>query len=540
MAAKEALYYNATFHTGDTREPIVDAILVRGERIAATGSRSDLESAVGPGARFVDLDGRTVVPGFNDCHCHVLGFGLELERIDVSAGAVKGIPDIQRAVSVRARQTRRDDWVLGRGYDQNMLVEGRHPTAADLDESAGGRPVALWHTSGHVLTCSSVALTLAGITRDTQDPPGGAIDRDDHGTPTGVLKESAMELLASVIPPPSHAQGVEAIARATALMASFGITSATDAATGHGHSITPELAMYREVAFSNAPKVRLSLLPQILYVAPPESDEYHRVEEFDVGDRPDWLRLSGTKIFSDGALSTRTAAMRQPYDGDPNNEGILLWEPSTLLAMMRRAHAAGWQIATHALGDRAVELVVACYEKTTQGARLGDRRHRIEHCMVCDEELGKRILDLGVVPVLQPDIFRLGDGYIAALGVARAEEVIPMHIFQTLGIPVAFSSDAPVVPCDPLLNIRSAVERVTPGGVTLGRHHAMTVMESIRLYTAGGAFATHSEKEKGKLVPGMLADFAVLSLDPAATPVDEFDGLYVNMTVAGGRPTYER
>jgi predicted amidohydrolase YtcJ len=207
--------------------------------------------------------------------------------------------------------------------------------------------------------------------------------------------------------------------------------------------------------------------------------------------------------------------------------------------MMRRAHAAGWQIATHALGDRAVEMVLDCYAEAMEGETAQERRHRIEHCMVADEGLGRRIRDLGIVPVLQPDIFRLGDGYIPALGQERASEVIPMRVFESLGIRVAFSSDAPVVPCDPLLNIRSAVERVTPSGVTLGRHHTVPLMEAIRLYTAGGAFATHTDGERGHLRAGFLADFAVLSRDPATMAMDDFDELHVVQTAVGGRVIFE-
>jgi predicted amidohydrolase YtcJ len=259
-----------------------------------------------------------------------------------------------------------------------------------------------------------------------------------------------------------------------------------------------------------------------------------------VGSRPDWLAVEGTKIFSDGAMSTRTAAMRRAYLGDPDNHGILLWPRETLANMMHRAHAAGWQIATHALGDRAVEVVLDCYAEAMRGETAHTRRHRIEHCMVCDEELGRRIRDLGIVPVLQPDIFRLGDGYVTALGSERAEEVIPMRVFTSLGIQVALSSDAPVVPCDPLLNIRSAVERVTPGGVALGRHHSIPLIDAIRFYTAGGAHATHTDSERGRLRRGYLADFAVLSHDPATLAEEDLAELHVTMTVVGGRTSYEK
>jgi predicted amidohydrolase YtcJ len=521
----------------DESAPAAEAMLVRGDRIAAIGSLGEVEAAADRDTRRVDLEGQAVIPGFNDAHCHILSLGQNLRQIDVSADAVRAIGDVQRAVRERAGGTPLGEWVLGRGYDQNMLAERRHPTRQELDEATDRHPVVLWHTSGHVLTANSLALERAGITAETDDPPGGVVDRDEHGEPTGLLKESAMELIGAAVPRPDVAEGAAAIREAMSLMGSFGITGATDAATGHGPSAEPELAMYRRAAEEGLAG-RILLLPQIVYVAPPDGDEACSPSDFDAGSRPEWLAIEGTKIFSDGAMSTRTAAMREAYAEDPSNHGILLWPRETLVSMMCRAHAAGWQIATHALGDRAVEVVLDCYAEAMSGETAHARRHRIEHCMVCDEDLGRRIRELGIVPVLQPDIFRLGDGYITALGLDRAEDVIPMRVFESLGIRVALSSDAPVVPCDPLLNICSAVERVTPSGVTLGRHHAIPLMEAIRLYTAGAAYATHTDNERGRLRPGYLADFAVLSHDPATLPTEDMAALYVTTTVVGGRVSY--
>jgi predicted amidohydrolase YtcJ len=539
MDGNGTLYCNATIHTMSDTGSTAEAMLVRDGSIAAVGSLSDVENGALAGDRRVNLEGQAVVPGFNDCHAHILGFGLDLEQIDVSVDAVRTIADIARAVRARSAEMPAGEWVLGRGYDQNMLAEHRHPTRRDLDEAVPDHPLVLWHTSGHVLTCNSKALERAEITAGSENPAGGEIERDEHGEPTGLLKESAMELMGRIIPPPGTEESSEAILRAMEVMASFGITSATDAATGHGASIDPELEAYRRAASSGRLAGRITLLPQIGYVAPPHGDDVRSRDEFDAGDAPEWLAISGTKIFSDGALSTRTAAMRRPYAEDATNRGILLWEQPVLESMMRRAHGAGWQIATHALGDRAVEAVLDAYQGAMSGQERQGHRHRIEHCMVCDEGLGRRIKNLAIVPVLQPDIHRLGDGYITALGVERAQDVIPMRVFEHLNIPVAFSSDCPVIPCNPLEVIRSAVVRRTPGGIVLGRHHAVSVMHGIRLYTAGSAYATHTDTIKGTLRPGLLADFVVLSRDPAATTIDDFDDLTVTRTVVGGEIRFQ-
>lgn len=533
------LYLNATVFTMDRSVPRVESLLVRDGRIAVLGRREDVEAQADRGTRRVDLAGGTVIPGFNDCHCHILSFGLTLQQLDVGADAVRTIEDIRRAVAERAQATG-EGWVVGRGYDQNALRERRHPTRFDLDEVSAGRPVVLWHTSGHALTCNSRALALAGISAATATPPGGEIERDSHGEPNGVLKESAAtDLVARAMPAPTVEEGTEAVIRAMEVMASQGITSASDAATGEGPSIRPRLEMFRRALASGRLAGKITLMPQILYVAPPDSAESHRRAELDVGDRPDWLHVGPTKIFSDGAITTRTAALREPFaDGDANT-GLLIWEPNTLTDMIARAHKAGWQIATHAIGDRAIELVLDCYERALKQEPRVDHRHRIEHCMLLDRSLVRRIQELGVIPVLQPGfIGRLGDAYIDALGMDRASQLNPMALFDAFGVRVAFSSDRPVIPGAPLDGIRSAVRRVTPRGITLGAQHAISPLEAIRYYTAGSAYATHAEGVKGTLARGMPADFTVLSHDPTSLSPEEFDRIHVTRTVVAGTETY--
>lgn len=541
MAEQATIYENCTIFTMDRAAPPAEALLVGGDRIVAVGAADEVESQADSGTRRVDLAGRTVVPGFNDCHCHVLSFGLALERLDVGADAVRSIEEIKLAVRRRAAVSAEGAWILGRGYDQNALQERRHITRYDLDEAAPAQPVVLWHTSGHALACNSRALELAGVRANTSPPAGGDIERDAHGEPTGVLKEApATDLVSRAIPSPTIAQGAEAIVRAMEVMARQGVTSATDASTGEGESISPSLEMYRTALRSGRLAGRITLMPQILYVAPPDSEEVRRPSELAMGDQPAWLAIGATKIFSDGALTTRTAALREPYADDATNSGLLIWEPETLASMIRRAHLAGWQIGTHAIGDRAVELVVNCYERALAETPRKDHRHRIEHCMLLDERLGQRIKRLGLVPTIQPGfIGRLGDAYIAALGMERASQLMPTQLFARLGVPVGFSSDRPVIPGLPLQGIRAAVERRTPGGVPLGLEHAVDTLEAIRLYTAGSAFAGRAERERGMLRRGMQADFTVLSRNPAGMTGEELDDLRVTMTVVGGGMTFE-
>lgn len=535
--ADETLYVNGIIHTV-VGERMADAMLVRADRVVAAGARPEVEAAAEPGARHVDLAGQAVVPGFNDSHAHVLWLGLTLDQVDVGAGTVDSHAGIVRALAERARSTPPGEWVLGRGYDQNTLVERRHPTRTELDAVTNDHPVVIRHTSGHVLSCNSRALTLAGITDDSDDPPGGEIERNAHGNPTGVMKEAAMDLVMAHVPPPTVAEGAAAIARAAAEAARHGITSMSDAATGRVPDTVTAFEMFERAVDEDLP-VRLQIMPEIRYVAPPGETGAAPPETF----RPDAdrlrLSLGPVKVFADGALSTRTAAVRRPYAGDGENTGILLWPRETLEDMIARAHAAGWQIATHALGDRAVEHVLGAYRAALAMEPRHDHRHRIEHCMMLDAAMAHEIAALGIVPSLQPDIFRLGDGYLDALGIERASDVIPVATLRRAGARMAFSSDCPVIPCDPLAVVRSAVERRTPRGVRLGTAEAATVPEAIRLYTEGGAFATRFDGLKGRLERGYLADFAVLSSDPLAGLPDDPAELRVTRTVMGGRTTYE-
>lgn len=540
MNEEPVLYVNGNIFTMDRDTPRVEALLVRDGRIAALGPRDLVEVRAEGYVRRVDLEGRTVVPGFNDCHCHILSFGLNLEQVDVGADTVRTIADIKHALGQRAQRSAEGEWVLGRGYDQNGLEERRHPTRRDLDEVSTRHPIVVWHTSGHALTCNSRALELAGLTAATETPSGGDIERDEHGEPTGVFKESpAMNLLSSQVPPPTLPQGAEAIVRAMDVMASQGITSASDAATGHGPSITDEVQMYRSAARSGKLAGRIVLMPQIEYVAPPNSDDAHLVSEFLVGDDPEWLQIGATKIFADGALTTRTAALREPYADGDSNSGLLIWDQETLCSMIRRASAAGWQIGTHAIGDRAIEVVLECYEQALRETPRQDHRHRIEHCMLLDRELGRRIQQMGIVPTIQPGfISRLGDAYVAALGMERASQLMPMQLFDWMGITVGFSSDRPVIPGAPLRGVRSAMQRVTPQGIQLGPEHTMTALEAVRHYTSGSAYATHTEDWKGTLRRGSVADFTVLSRNPAETNFEDFGAIRVLITVAGGTETF--
>ena len=531
------IYTNCTIITCDPSHPRAHAIIVKGDRIVAIGDAETVAGVAGTGTRRVDLDGACVIPGFDDCHMHILSLGLSLQQLDIRPDKAPSITDIQRLIGRAESSSKDEDWILGRGYNQNLLAERRHPNRHDLDAVSGNHSVVLWHTSGHVLTANSRALNLAGITSDTSPPPGGEIDRNDSGEPTGVLKERAMDLMRRALPPPSPDQAHDAILAASSALAREGITSASDAATGQHAGITAEVEAYVAALETGNLKTRMVLMPMAQdVVTAAGAPDAMPPNNLSAGAHPTWLRIGAMKIFADGALTTRTAAMRKPYEGS-DEDGILTWEPSELVRIVREAHQLGWPVATHAIGDRAVEVVLDAYESTQAHS---EDRMRIEHCTICDSGLVARMKAMNVIPVLQPeDIAVLGDAYPASLGEVRAANNSPVSWFREAGLHIAFSSDRPVTPGNPLAGIRAAVERTTASGVVLGPGHHIDAEMALTYYTGGSAYATRTEVDKGRLSPGFLADFAVVDRDITAIPAHEITEANILMTVVGGTAVYE-
>jgi len=525
---RENLLYNVTIYTMDERQPVAHAMVWREETILAVGELDDLAARY-PSAERVDGGGLYVVPGFNDCHCHILAYGLDLSAADLSPEQAPDLPSLIRQLRRWAEQHPDAEWIRGSFYDQNRLAERRHPTRHDLDQVSTQKPVFIEHTSKHGGVANSVALRLAGITRETPDPPGGAIERDAQGEPTGVLLETAVDLVTRHQPPLSHRQRVQAVHLAAQAMAQKGITAAADASVGW-NDLEGEIVAYAQAVNEGAP-LRISLM--ILASALRQNGTWKTPQE--VGTGSDGVRVGIAKVFADGALTTRTAALKEPFV-DTGTTGMLLHPEEELRDLIVGAHRAGWQVATHAIGDRAIELALNLYAQASQEHPRPGVRHRIEHCMLLDDGLIERLRAQGVTAVLQPEfVARLGDAYRAGLGEERASRLNRVASLLRVGVPVAFSSDCPVVPGAPLDGIRAAMGRQTAQGAVLGEAEQVDALTAIRLYTLGSAWAVGDEALTGSLRAGKRADFVMLSRDPAATPAEEWEDVHVVATVFGGR-----
>ncbi len=530
----DLVYTHAALPLTDT--PASCVAIAQG-RIVAVGRAQDVLPLAGPGTRVVSLNGAALLPGFHDAHCHVLGFGLSLAMVPLADA--RTMPDLVRRLQVRADEQAAglETWIRGRGYSQNVLAERRHPARHDLDAVAGGTPyVLITHASGHAVSVNSRVLERANITRETPDPPGGTVVRDETGEPTGVLLETAVDLAYGVAPAPTRGELAAALGNAGRALNAMGVTSAVDATRGvSAWDSAADIPVYSEAAASGALSVRCSLMMTLACLASLDTVPVPG----ELMTETDWVRVGPAKIFTDGALTTRTAFLRSPFTGS-DSLGTAVWTADELNPMVARVHAGGWQIAAHAIGDAAIDLCLDAYGKAQARAPRADARHRIEHAMLLWPDQVGRMARLGVLPVYQPEfILRLGDAYVAGLGGSRAARLMPYAETQAAGLPLVFSSDLPVIPGRPLDGVLAAALRRAPSGQTLGAQHRVSVTDALRAYTAGAAYSVFLEGDRGRIAPGQRADFVVLDADPRALPPDEWaQGLSVRATVVGGNVVY--
>jgi len=522
-------------------EGFAAAVATRGERILAVGTAEAVAATRGTRTRVIDLGGRLAVPGLNEAHLHVVPVGLGMVEMNLRPETgVACLEDIYREVAAAAVVRAPGEWITGRGYDHNELAELRHPGRADLDRVAPRNPVYIVRTCGHVAVANTLALEAAGIGAETPDPEGGRIGREGGGL-TGLLAERAMRLVADARPRPDRRQLVDAIERAGRFLLSQGFTSAMDAAVGFVAGME-ELRAYDEAEAAG----RLPLRIWACIHANPSDGiaAAAHAAGYRFGRGSGRLRIGAMKIFADGSAGALTAAMSEPYlEGDPANRGILAFPVPVLHEALARYHRQGYQLAIHAIGDVAIEAVLAGIEAAgSAGAPVAGRRHRIEHCGFTREDHVRRMAAAGIDPVPQPVfIHEFGDLYIRNVGRARAERSYPMRRWLDAGLHPAASSDAPVCASDPFRNIYAMITRRTRHGTTVGADQCLTVAEALHAFTALGAYTQFAEESRGRIVPGLLADIAVFSRDIfAATPEEILTDTRCDLTILGGEVVFER
>ena len=507
--------------------PEAAAIAVRGETVAAVGSDEEVLRWRGPATRVIDLEGRRVVPGFNDAHLHFVSGGFGLLSLDLRPARDEG--DLAARIASHAASLPPGRWITGGRWDHELWTRKALPTRASIDTGTPRNPVLVSRVDGHQALANSLALTLAGITRETPDPPGGTIVRDGRGEPTGILKDNAMDLVTRVVPPPSHEETLAAVRAAMKEAARLGVTSVQD------NSPPSALRAYRDLRRDGALTVRIN--------AWQNAGSLDALGKAGIvgGIGDDWLRIGAVKIFADGSMGSGTAAFFAPYSDDASTSGLLVSGEKALKDRIRQADAAGFQVAVHAIGDRAVALVLGALEEIANGGRKAERP-RIEHSQVIRAADLPRYRALGVVASIQPS-HCISDMAWAGkrIGPVRIHDAYRFRSLLDAGIPVAFGTDWSVEPLDPRVGLYAAVTReAREGGPAGGWHPAekLTIDEALDLYTRGPAFAESAEGGKGTLEPGKLADLVVFGEDVVAlgrTAPRKLLTAPVEMTVVGGR-----
>ncbi len=525
---------NARVWTVDPSRPEAEAVAIHGDRITAVGSRAEVERWRGPKTRVVDAGGRFVMPGFNDAHIHLMTGGAQLDSVDLKDAATP--EEFARRISERARGAAKGEWILGGNWDEQGWPGAPLPTRALVDAVTPDTPVFVTRYDEHMSLANSVALRLAGVTSATPDPPGGVIVRDAKGNPTGILKDAAQAYVFKVIPPPTAEQRAYTLRRALGHMASLGVTSVQDMGPD-----PDDVAVYEALASRGELTARIRAVPAEVPLAA-------RLASGPVRHHPSaFLRVSGAKGFADGSLGSTTAFFFAPYTDDPASRGLLADEMQPLDGMRARLVAidkAGEQLCIHAIGDRAISMVLDLFADVQRANGSRDRRPRIEHSQHLAPKDFARYAQLGAIASVQPS-HAIDDGKWAEkrIGPERAKTTYAFRSFFDHQVRVAFGTDWPVAPLDPLQTIFAAVTRATLDGKRPGGwvpEQKVSVAQAIEACTTGAAYAEFEEGNKGSIRVGKLADLVMLSGDPFRVAPEAIAGLKVAMTLVGGEVVYER
>jgi predicted amidohydrolase YtcJ len=531
--AADLIITNGKIWTVDKSLPTAQAVAVVGDRIVAVGSAAEIEVWRGPGTKVIDAGGKLVLPGFNDAHVHFVSGGMQLDNVQLKDAT--SAQEFARLIGERAKVTPKGEWILGGNWDETKWTPPNIPTKQLIDALTPDNPVFVTRYDGHMGVANSVALRSAGITAQTQDPPGGTIVRDAQGNPTGALKDAAADRMYKVIPALTHDQRVRIVKRAMAHAASLGVTSVQNMSADY-----EDIAVYDELL------QRGELITRI-YAAPLIGNVHDLAK---IGVRHafggPYLRIGALKGFADGSLGSGTAYFYEPFLDQGENHGLLSDEMHPISLMrdrMMTADAAGLQLCTHAIGDQAISIILDLYAEVTKAHGEADRRFRIEHAQHMAAKDFARFAELHVIASVQP-YHAIDDGRFAEahIGRDRSSRTYAFRTFLDRGVRLALGTDWEVAPLDPMQTVYAAVTRATLDGKNPGGwfpEQKLTVPETIEAYTMGSAYAEFQDNVKGSITSGKLADLVVLSDDIFTIPPEKIRDVHVLKTVLGGRVIFE-
>ncbi|HKM65683.1 MAG TPA: amidohydrolase [Candidatus Acidoferrum sp.] len=534
-AHKTIYYLHGRIYTNDPKQPWASAIAVRDEKILCVGSIEHIMLDCGgsnPEAETIQLKGRFVMPGFNDAHTHLGGAGHDKLTLDLKG--TDSIDELQQRVRAAVAQHKPGEWVVGSGWDQTRWPDKKFPTRQQLDDVSPDNPVFLVHISGHVAVANSLAIKRTEITSDTKNPAGGEIERDTDGNLTGMFKEgSAMEYVEQKIPEPTEEERRHGIELVLQELARNGVTSAQD------NSSWDDFLVYHQL--KEEKKLTVRITEWLPFMAPLTELQNMRSEG---GTKDPWLKTGALKMVTDGALGSRTAAMIAPYSDDPSTSGILTIEPEKLKAMALERDKLGFQLAFHAIGDRANRVALDVFESVIRVNGTRDRRDRIEHAQVVAPEDIARFGTLHVIASMQPS-HQTNDMRWAEqrIGPERVKGAYAWNSLQKAGATLAFGTDYDVESINPFAGLYACVTRELPEGGPVGGwqpQEKISLEDCIRAYTSGSAYAQFEDGKKGELKIGEYADFIVLSQDLTKAAPKDFLKTEVLQTTVGGRTVYQK
>ena len=524
----ELILHNASIWTVNPQQPRAEALAISGGRFLAIGTNDEVLALASGGAKKIDIGGNTVLPGFIDAHSHPAEAGLDhLRMVDCD---LRSIADIQAALRKRAAQTPPGQWVLGFKYDDTKTADNRPLIMQDLDSAVPDHPVLVEHRGGHTAWLNSLALKTAKLDQNTPDPPGGKYDRDPAtGQLNGHVRERAKAAVEAVIPHQfsrdDRREGVKLISQ---MLVRTGITSVTDALGSPDN-----LLAYQDARSAGDLSVRVYC--SIFH------EHIDRMIEAGIrtGLGDEWVRVGFMKMICDGSISERTARLSQPYMGRPNDFGILVSTEEELYQWGRKAHAAGWQIGTHANGDVGIDTTLRVYERLNREMPRSDSRFRLEHCTVISDSLVQRIRALGAIPTPFSTYVYYHGEKMKEYGAERLNNMFALRSFIDAGIRPTQASDYPPGPFEPMMALQSETTRTDMKGNVWGPKQKITLEEAIRVGTMNGAYASFEEKLKGSIEPGKLADLVVLGRDPFKTDPSQVVNIPIQRTMVGGKWMYE-
>ena len=524
---------NARIYTVDEAHPRARALAVKDGKFLFAGSEREVMALRGPNTTMVDAAGHTIIPGMVDAHAHLLGLGEALDQVDLTG--TRSYDEVVARVVAAAKGQAAGKWIVGRGWDQNDWADTRFPTHEALTRALPNNPVYLTRVDGHAGLANAAAMRAAGVTAKTPDPRGGRLERDASGAPTGVFVDNAQGIIERVIPPPTREDTRKALEMAIADAHRYGLVGIHDA--GESRST---IDLMEEMAKAGALRFRLYVMIS--------DDSAALAHYMSIGPRSGlydnhlWVRA--IKLYADGALGSRGAALLEPYSDDPKNNGLLVSAPAHIEDVAERALASGFQVATHAIGDRGNRIVLDAYEAALKAHPTADHRFRIEHAQILNHDDIPRFAQLGVIPSMQA-VHQTSDMYWAGsrLGPGRLLGAYAWRSLLNTGVVVPNGSDFPVESDNPLFSFHSAVSRQDADNWPTGGwmpEQRMTRTEALESMTIWPAYAAFQEQIMGSITPGKLADFVILDRDIMTVPERDILGTSVLATYIGGKAVYER